>query len=131
MKGLDTILPGRWHRIGDVIDIKGTSKERLSPIFPWYNYYRNHEEVSVMKRIMGKAKKITARKDTLTEAYEVRAFRDETEEKLTASPPVPEIAHAEPGSFQKIKTAIKGHGEQVVLPDDCQYGDNDLCYVDA
>jgi hypothetical protein len=84
-----------------------------------------------MKQIVKKAKKVATRKETLTEAYEVRAFRDETEEKLTALLPVPEIAHAEPGAFQKIKTSIKGHGEQVVLPDDCQFGDNDLCYVEA
>jgi hypothetical protein len=86
--------------------------------------------VSVLKRIVTKAKKVATRREMLTEAYEVRAFRDETEE-LTFVPPVPEIAHAEPGAFQKIKTSIKGHGEQVVLPDDCQFGDNDLCYVEA
>ncbi|MEK7265588.1 MAG: hypothetical protein AAB227_05755 [Pseudomonadota bacterium] len=39
--------------------------------------------------------------------------------------------HAEPGSFQAIKSAVKGHGEQTILPDDCGYCDNDLCYVEA
>jgi hypothetical protein len=42
-----------------------------------------------------------------------------------------EIPHAEPGAFQAIKSAVKGHGEQTVLPDDCEFGDNDLCYVET
>jgi hypothetical protein len=41
------------------------------------------------------------------------------------------VPHAEPGEFQAIKSAVEGHGEQTVLPDDCEFGDNDLCYVDA
>jgi hypothetical protein len=44
---------------------------------------------------------------------------------------LPEVAHAAPGELQAIKKTVKGHGEQTVLPDDCQFGDNDLCYVDA
>jgi hypothetical protein len=44
---------------------------------------------------------------------------------------VAEIPHAEPGAFQAVKSAIKGHGEQTILPDDCEFGDNDLCYVEA
>jgi len=46
-------------------------------------------------------------------------------------PVFPGIVHPEPGSLQAIKGAILGHGEQAVLPDDCQFGDNDLCDVDA
>jgi hypothetical protein len=42
-----------------------------------------------------------------------------------------EILHAEPGALQAVKSAVKGHGEQTILPDDCEFGDNDLCYVDA
>jgi len=42
-----------------------------------------------------------------------------------------EIFHAEPGAFQAVKSAAKGHGEQTILPDDCEFGDNDLCHVDA
>ncbi len=42
-----------------------------------------------------------------------------------------DISHAQPGEFQTIKSMVKGHGEQTVLPDDCQFGDNDLCYVEA
>jgi hypothetical protein len=42
-----------------------------------------------------------------------------------------EILHAEPGALQAVKSAIKGHGEQTILPDDCEFGDNDLCYVDS
>lgn len=41
------------------------------------------------------------------------------------------VPHAEPGALQAIKSSVKGHGEQTVLPDDCEFGDNDLCYVDA
>ncbi|NTW60373.1 MAG: hypothetical protein HGA43_14560 [Nitrospirae bacterium] len=44
---------------------------------------------------------------------------------------LPEVPHAEPGALQAVKKMTKGHGEQTVLPDDCQFGDNDLCYVDA
>lgn len=46
-------------------------------------------------------------------------------------PGFPGIAHPEPGSLQAIKGAILGHGEQLVLPDDCQFGDNDLCNVEG
>lgn len=42
-----------------------------------------------------------------------------------------EIPHAEPGAFQAIKSAVLGHGEQTVLPDDCEFGDNDLCAVET
>ncbi len=42
-----------------------------------------------------------------------------------------EIPHAEPGAFQAIKSAVQGHGEQTVLPDECEFGDNDLCYVET
>jgi hypothetical protein len=42
-----------------------------------------------------------------------------------------EIAHAEPGSFEAIKSAVLGHGEQTILPDDYEFADNDLCFVEA
>jgi hypothetical protein len=41
------------------------------------------------------------------------------------------IPHPEAGELQRVKNAVKGHGEQTILPDECQYGDNDLCYVEA
>jgi len=78
-----------------------------------------------------KKKRKTAVCETLTEAYEVRAFRDESEESREAEPFTPEILHAEGAAIQSIKARIKGHGEQTVLPDDCQFGDNDLCYVES
>lgn len=78
-----------------------------------------------------RTRSVRPERETLTEAYEVRAFRDEEEEPVPISFTSPAISHAEPGAFQRIKAAVKGHGEQTVLPDDCQYGDNDLCYVDA
>ena len=40
------------------------------------------------------------------------------------------ILHADPGELQATKGRIAGHGEQAVIPDDCQFGDNELCYVD-
>jgi hypothetical protein len=41
------------------------------------------------------------------------------------------ISPAEPGEFQTIKIMVKGQGEQTLLPDDCQFGDNELCYAEA
>jgi hypothetical protein len=71
------------------------------------------------------------REETLTEAYEVRAFRDEGERVPILEEALPEVVHAEAGAFQAIKNTIKGHGEQTLLPDDCQFGDNDLCFVET
>jgi len=56
---------------------------------------------------------------------------EETGAYVASMEPGVNVPHAEPGAFQAIKSAIKGHGEQTVLPDDCEFGDNDLCYVDA
>lgn len=45
-----------------------------------------------------------------------------------------EIAYAEAADYDDIHEALlrehEGSGS-VVHPDDCQYGDNDLCYVNA
>jgi len=70
-------------------------------------------------------------RETLTEAYEVRAFRDESEKPKVMETALLEVPHAGPGALQAVKKITKGHGEQTVLPDDCQFGDNDLRYVDA
>ncbi len=83
-----------------------------------------------MKRVVRKSRG-TPKRETLTEAYEVRAFRDESEEPVIVQAAMPEIPHAAPGAMQAVKALPKGHGEQTVLPDDCQFGDNDLCFVDA
>ncbi|MDH4163075.1 MAG: hypothetical protein OEW15_10355 [Nitrospirota bacterium] len=77
------------------------------------------------------SKKASVMRETLTEAYEVRAFRDEMDDVAWIETREFEVVHAAPGAFQSIKEAVKGHGEQTVLPDDCGFGDNDLCYVDA
>ena len=82
-----------------------------------------------MKRAIRK-KAVRPAPERLTEAYEVRAFRDELDDVLPAAVAVAEVPHAEPGAFQRIKATAQGHGEQTILPDDCQFGDNDLCYVD-
>ncbi len=83
-----------------------------------------------MKRVARKVEKPTAR-ETLTEAYEVRAFRSEDEEPRALEAVTLEIPHAEQGALQAIKGMAEGHGEQTVLPDDCQYGDNDMCFVES
>lgn len=70
-------------------------------------------------------------RETLTEAYEVRAFRDEEEAPAEAEPFFLDVVHPEPGTLQATKSRVLGHGEQAVIPDDCQFGDNDMCYVDA
>jgi hypothetical protein len=44
---------------------------------------------------------------------------------------LPEVPHAEPSALQTVKKMAMGHGKQTVLPDDCQFGYNDRCYVDA
>jgi hypothetical protein len=81
-----------------------------------------------MKRIWGKIKdlwltSIFESAETLTDEMgrDTAVTEEETEE----------ILHAEPGSFEAIKSAVNGHGEQTILPDDCEFGDNDLCYVEA
>lgn len=85
-----------------------------------------------MTGLLEKIKKHPAR-ETLTEAYEVRAFRDEADEQRTSEvlPGIPETPHAEPGALQAAKDRVLGHGEQCVLPDDCQFGDNEVCNVEA
>jgi hypothetical protein len=70
-------------------------------------------------------------RERLTEAYEVRAFRDEEEDSRVVETAFSGIPHAEQGAFQSIKSRISGHGEQTIVPDDCQFGDNDLCYVES
>jgi hypothetical protein len=82
-----------------------------------------------MKRHANALRKMPLR-ETLTEAYEVRAFRDESEAPRQTEFTIPAIPHADPGDFQTVKKTVKGHGEQTILPDDCQFGDNDLCDVE-
>jgi hypothetical protein len=68
-----------------------------------------------MTRVVKNSRKEPAR-ETLTEAYEVRAFRDESEEPMKLEEAVPDIQHAEPGAFERVKRMARGHGEQTVLP---------------
>ncbi len=84
-----------------------------------------------MKKFLKKLDDLLARA-TQAEYDGSEALKDEAEESrdLTEAG-MTEIVHAEPGALQAVKSAIKGHGEQTVLPDECQFGDNDLCYVDA
>ncbi len=80
-----------------------------------------------MKRHATAVRKMPSR-ETLTEAYEVRAFRDESEAPREAvAVQFPTIVHGDPGEFQAVKMTAKGHGEQTILPDDCQFADNEMC----
>lgn len=85
-----------------------------------------------MTGLLDKIRKQRVR-ETLSEAYEVRAFRDESEQPgpIETALPVPDVPHPDPGALQAIKSRVLGHGEQSIVPDDCQFGDNDLCYVEA
>lgn len=78
-----------------------------------------------------KTKKQHQERETLTEAYEVRAFRDESEQQFVIETEIPDVPHPEPGALQVAKNRVLGHGEQRVVPDDCQFGDNDLCNVET
>lgn len=81
-----------------------------------------------MKRFL--KKHAMAEGDRITEAYEVRAFRDEEETASKIEERIPDVPHADANVFQAIKAMPKGHGEQTVLPDDCQFGDNEQCNAD-
>lgn len=70
-------------------------------------------------------------RERLIEAYEVRAFRDEVEQPPVIEQKIPEAAHPEPGEMQAAKSRVMGHGEQLVVPDDCQFGDNEMCYPET
>ncbi len=58
----------------------------------------------------------------------VHTFADSMEEKLV------EVAFAEAADYDDIHKALaaeKREAERLIKPDDCQYGDNDLCYTEA
>jgi len=58
----------------------------------------------------------------------VRTFAENMEEKLI------EVAFAEAADYEDIHNALAAEqreAERLIKPDDCQYGDNDLCYADA
>ncbi len=85
-----------------------------------------------MKKLLKKAKEVFSPlprfaendiMDASPETMEARA--EKTEAGYLAMP------HLEAGDIQSLKSFVRGHGEQTVLPDDCQYGDNDLCVVEA
>jgi hypothetical protein len=63
------------------------------------------------------------------EEEEMESRMEEGSEKN--EPVFMDIPHAEAGELQTIKIMVKGHGEQTLHPDDCQFGDNDLCYAEA
>jgi hypothetical protein len=84
-----------------------------------------------MKKIIEKTKKLSI---TLAPPYvdNLESLKDElAEASALLEREMTEVPHAEPGAFQSVKSTIKGHGEQTVLPDDCEFGDNDLCYVES
>jgi hypothetical protein len=58
----------------------------------------------------------------------VHTFAESMEEKLV------EVAFAEAADYEDIHKALvaeKREAERLIKPDDCQYGDNDLCYSEA
>jgi hypothetical protein len=81
-----------------------------------------------MKWILKRIQAMLAHPDV--EGIESVSYEGEEISGLTEKA-VAEISHAEPGALQAVKSAVKGHGEQTILPDDCEFGDNDLCYVDS
>lgn len=81
-----------------------------------------------MKRSLKKMQAMVAHPDV----EGIEPVSDEGEETSGLTETVAdEIRHAEPGALQAVKSAAKGHGEQTILPDDCEFGDNDLCYVES
>jgi hypothetical protein len=82
-------------------------------------------------KVLAKKTKVSRGREALTEAYEVRAYRDDEPESPVSDLELAQILHAEQGTLQVIKSMIRGHGEQTIVPDDCQYGDNDLCTVES
>ncbi len=83
-----------------------------------------------MKNILEKAEEVFTpaprfAENDMNTLVEAIAEREESLEGYAAIP------HPEVGELQNVKSAVKGHGEQTILPDECQYGDNDLCYVEA
>jgi len=55
-------------------------------------------------------------------------FAESVEENLV------EVAFAEAADYEDIHKALaaeKREAERLIKPDDCQYGDNDLCYTEA
>lgn len=58
----------------------------------------------------------------------VHTFVESMQGKLIA------VAFAEAADYEDIHKAIaaeKREDDRLIKPDDCQYGDNDLCYADA
>jgi hypothetical protein len=89
-----------------------------------------------MKKLFRKIEEMLADAALLEEGVSVdlapaplkQSFAEALEEKLV------EVAYAEAADYDEIHEAIlrehdKDGGQ--VHPDDCQYGDNDLCFVNA
>ncbi len=71
---------------------------------------------------------ISRREVKYEDQFEERLFKPLLTEGMVT---FPSVTQAEPGTLEAVKTAIPGHGEQTILPDDCQFADNDLCYAEA
>ena len=56
---------------------------------------------------------------------------EDAEADFISREPDMQVPHAETGAFQALESSVEGHSEQAVKPDDCDFGDNDLCSVDA
>jgi hypothetical protein len=82
-----------------------------------------------MTTVLERIRKDPAR-ERRTEAYEVRAFRDESEQPASMEVvSLPATPRPDTGAIQAAKDRVPGHGEQRVLPDEWQFRDTDLCNI--
>jgi hypothetical protein len=71
---------------------------------------------------------VTDSLDLVVKKTPMHTFAETVEETLV------EVAFAEAADYEDIHKALaaeKREAERLIKPDDCQYGDNDLCYADA
>lgn len=53
------------------------------------------------------------------------SFAEAMEERLV------EAAYAEAADYEDIKRSLEAKKRETARPDECQFGDNDLCYVEV
>lgn len=60
-----------------------------------------------------------------TAATHEHNFKERLEERLV------EVAYAEAADYEDIRKSMARERKEIVHPDECQFGDNDLCYVET
>lgn len=71
---------------------------------------------------------VTGSLDLAVRRTPVHTFAQSVEDNLV------EVAFAEAADYEDIHKALaseKREAQRLIKPDDCQYGDNDLCYTEA